>query len=335
MPSLDARPFEWYIREAYGTGLGTRALFKMHPNQGPPMVRSGRVNRFLVYSGAFNPPHRGHLNLVHTAMYESGDEWNFVATIVHPKSDKYIQEKKGWGIQLSHKERVELWKDGPSSVYWVYDRQHGCWDLVDTMTALMEKDGFMTEWACLLGPDYISVKSTLAYKPHGFNLQVTSNEYRKADFIQWASGRPNLQRVLGYGDWLPLRITMKDVYRVLGMLQESQETPREGHESTNNKDLKYRDASNSSSTTNYICHNVKDPERRILFIPRQTNPIKISATRIRKLMIKHAKNREALALHLAPLVLNVGKLLDLFDARRIASNNLSGMELITVKEYPK
>ena len=58
-----------------------------------PLLKKGQVNRILVYPGAFNPPHRGHMRALQHAFYECGPEFNAVAGIVLLGPDTYLSYK--------------------------------------------------------------------------------------------------------------------------------------------------------------------------------------------------------------------------------------------------
>jgi hypothetical protein len=94
-------PLEPYIRQAYGHVTDT--IFARRPDHQPPMLRRDRVNRILLYPGAFNPPHQGHMTLVHSAMLNTGADWNFIATLILPRDGDFVEGKRKPGI-CTHEE---------------------------------------------------------------------------------------------------------------------------------------------------------------------------------------------------------------------------------------
>jgi hypothetical protein len=58
-----------------------------------PLLKKGKTNRILVYPGAFNPPHRGHMRALQHAFHECGPEFNAVAAIVLLAPDTYLSYK--------------------------------------------------------------------------------------------------------------------------------------------------------------------------------------------------------------------------------------------------
>jgi hypothetical protein len=61
-----------------------------------PLLKKGRVNRILFYIGAFNPPHRGHMIVLHHGFRECGEDFNMVGALVLLKGDNYLEKKNFW-----------------------------------------------------------------------------------------------------------------------------------------------------------------------------------------------------------------------------------------------
>lgn len=85
-----------------------------------PLLKKGRMNRILLYIGAFNPPHRGHMLVLHHGYRDCGDDFNVVAAIVLLKDDKYLGIKNRyasrnllcqfWPLLRSGGHDADLWQ---------------------------------------------------------------------------------------------------------------------------------------------------------------------------------------------------------------------------------
>lgn len=51
------------------------------------------TNNILLYAGAFNPPHLGHLAAVKCGRFEAVTHLNIVATIIVVTPDEYLEDK--------------------------------------------------------------------------------------------------------------------------------------------------------------------------------------------------------------------------------------------------
>lgn len=153
----------------------------------PPRLLKEQKNRILLYPGAFNPPHRGHMELLVRAFTYSQDI-NVIAAIIIPLNDAYVQHKSfiaGDGLAFTLEERVRLWRGHvPHDWFWVYDRGDTDWDFFRReLEACITRDGFELEFVGLLGPDYISDDASLPWNSWGCKSMVTSNVYRPASFL--------------------------------------------------------------------------------------------------------------------------------------------------------
>lgn len=69
-----------------------------HPSVPPgPLLRASQNNRVIIYCGAFNPPHTGHVACLVDALQHAANDpdlGDFVACIVVPLDDEYLLQKE-------------------------------------------------------------------------------------------------------------------------------------------------------------------------------------------------------------------------------------------------
>ncbi|KAJ2983802.1 hypothetical protein NQ176_g424 [Zarea fungicola] len=135
----------------------------------PPRLLKEQKNRILLYPGAFNPPHRGHMELLVRAFTYSQDI-NVIAAIIIPLNDARESDSGavmfrtiGFGCMI-----------GAIQIGIFFRRE---------LEACITRDGFELEFVGLLGPDYISDDASLPWNSWGCKSMVTSNVYRPASFL--------------------------------------------------------------------------------------------------------------------------------------------------------
>ena len=76
-----------------------------------PILTKGAVNAILLFPGAFNPPHLGHLQLLETVLQHSARK--YVAVIILPyENEKLAKKLQAEDISLTILERTDLWRAG-------------------------------------------------------------------------------------------------------------------------------------------------------------------------------------------------------------------------------
>ena len=188
-------------------------IFGYGPAHYQPVLRTGRVNRILLYPGCFNPPHLGHYELLRKAFWGSGRDMNLVAAIVVPLDDALLRAKlrgrdKSRGrdkeIVFTKSERVRLWNDNVrSDWFWIYNRSDDEWDFFqERLTQDISQDGFEISWVLACGPDYFARpwtthgESSAPYPEHcwGCGDIIVSDVGRPADF-SYDIGKPEKQLI--------------------------------------------------------------------------------------------------------------------------------------------
>lgn len=158
----DVAPLENYIRNVYDHepkhhGKDDHiALFSAYATS--PLLLKKRTNRILVYYGAFNPPHRGHLRLLKHTFERGCHDLNMIAAIIRPCSDDYVLRKcrdAGGSFAFSRDDRAMLWKRDlcfPNWA-WVHEGRDGTFNpFMKSLKQVASKDGFRIEYVRLRGP---------------------------------------------------------------------------------------------------------------------------------------------------------------------------------------
>lgn len=331
-------PLESYIRRAYGQPLDT--VFTSGSGHQTPMLRRDRMNRILVYPGAFNPPHKGHYEILRHAMFNSGVDMNFVAAFIEPRDDSFVHKKRDQAFVLELEKRCSLWNEGPQDWYWVYERgDDESYEFRSRLKDLFKQDNIPVTFVCLIGPDYVSVNKTLDYKPCKCREIIVSEGSRDCDFVTRSSDGITLEKVLNYEDW---KQTTPDRSIIESIVDEGMEAYFAGQRmmrpSQTTAMLKNSESSSLNSLINadnivepsmyqkmredrieelmknaeknYICTNTKHSDRTILFIPRDSECPDVSATKIRNIIKNYSGTHEELVEELKPLALNVEKMLE-------------------------
>jgi hypothetical protein len=180
-----------YIVETYqkhtSPGFLKEPIFDYGISHYPPCLRSERTNRILLYPGSFNPPHHGHLELLHHVFARSGCD--IVAAILIPLDDNRLIRKcraVGEDLILFKKQRVELWrgKYWPHDWLWVYDRTEQEWEEFRCLLTNRTIDnGFDVSFILLCGPDYVRQHGLPPPLSWGCSDAITSDVSRVADFV--------------------------------------------------------------------------------------------------------------------------------------------------------
>lgn len=198
------KPLAEYVEKACAFQYNTSTRpFNSGTALNPPCLRPRGVNRILLYPGSFNPPHRGHVDLLTHVYHNAGDDLHIVAAIIIPIDDYKLRNKTANeenSIVLDKEQRAKLWNgDGMMMDWaWVFDKSEGDWfnfraDLMDTVKA----EGIDLKFILLAGPDRVGVQTMGNFSSWGCVDAITSNISRPVDFTYPSS----LRQLSGYSDW--------------------------------------------------------------------------------------------------------------------------------------
>lgn len=214
----ETRCLETYIKRIhYGDDFTWRErIFDYGITHRPPFLKSGRINRILVYPGSFNPPHRGHFELLRHGFGEAGRDMNTIAATVLPLDDESLVKKlRGQenALIFTKAERIRLWKGyGSSDWCWIFDGSVSEWcGFQKRLTQAITKDGFDISWVVLCGPDYVKVNEVPSMPVWGCKDIIVSDVGRPADFISPAVNR--LKALEGCKAWEKAVLDLKALQR--------------------------------------------------------------------------------------------------------------------------
>jgi hypothetical protein len=218
LPQTSVEPSSFADLESYilhaEAGIGSsgehttrKNVFNRTPNGNTPRLRKDQVNRIIIYSGKFNPPHRGHRELLlHT--YLSNDSKTIAAMILPGSTDGTKDQKydlkKAVNLYLSRQHRDELWRDELMARWsWIFPGSRRNYKtFLNRLYTIARQDGYSIHFYLLAGPDHV----TLTKEP---NLQAwwaegffTSDISRPADFmLSYPLFANTPQQLPGYEPW--------------------------------------------------------------------------------------------------------------------------------------
>jgi hypothetical protein len=191
---------EYYITQV----SSHRRIFDHGLTHSPPRLHPGKVNRILLFPGAFNPPHCGHLDLLRHAIDNCGSDANVIGAIVFPMDDGDLQQKlrsESSSLLLHKHERVRLWRGNvPADDFWVYDDSENALrkfqhELIDRVA----QDGLELKFSLLCGPDHMQGMSDFPSEPWGCKEIFFSDISRDTNLISKGSISP--EQLDLYGPW--------------------------------------------------------------------------------------------------------------------------------------
>ena len=176
-----------------------------------PLLSKDRVNRVLVYCGAFNPPHVGHLGVLNHAFQNSPD-LNFVAGIVYPLDDEQIERKNiisNRCLALSEEQRSDLWERDERFPAWAFAPRNKYAEIDDFQTEIAnaaKEDGYDILYSRVVGPDNWDIAWPSGHTDSTFPEYLISDASRRASFVS-PDGVP--QPVVRYTTWQRLKLDLQ------------------------------------------------------------------------------------------------------------------------------
>ncbi|KAJ5083838.1 hypothetical protein N7456_013265 [Penicillium angulare] len=269
-------------------------------------LQPGVLNRILFYPGSFNPPHISHLALLQHIM-KSGSDMNFIATVIFPADDAFIEKKLGEEAEdfiLSKEERVRLWRGhGRDAPFWTYGGSIMEWQAFKAeLIQEVAKDGFQLDISVLGGPDRMVDVDKGPPGQWGYNEWVFSDFSRDIEDYTPGSAMKQLE---SYEPWTPVVMNRKKSrqaaetvvsYIIAGMYMTGpKNTANMLKKVPSMKEPMIEDwfnNSESSTSTAWVCRRKDSPKATMLFIPKvedeeESEAPRTSSSAIREL-IKNA-----------------------------------------------
>jgi hypothetical protein len=169
-----------------------------------PLLSKDKVNRVMIFYGAFNPPHVGHLGVLCHA-FQSSPDLNIVAGLVYPV-DVDIIEMKNYNsnrrLVLSGEQRSELWERDVRFPTWAFVARRRRYDSTEDfemeIASAAKEDGYEILYIRVMGPDSWDIDNPARYLDSRYSEYLITDAARRASFVT-----PNdaPQPMKGYGSW--------------------------------------------------------------------------------------------------------------------------------------
>ncbi|KAI4202052.1 MAG: hypothetical protein LQ350_002841 [Teloschistes chrysophthalmus] len=170
-----------------------------------PLLVRGSANHIILYNGAFNPPHQGHLELLRHTFEHGVPDLNVVAAIIRPLPDDYSLEKgqqAGGSFVFDRDTRCMLWKQDQRfpDWAWVHEGDGSFSSLLARLQEVASADGYDIDYLPLKGPWENEHKAPWMQDRYcyGATMLLVSDAARAADY-QRPSGK--IRDFKGYSKW--------------------------------------------------------------------------------------------------------------------------------------
>lgn len=184
-----------------------------------PFLRSNQPNHILMYTGAFNPPHEGHMDILADGFNNSGPGLNIISTFVFPIPDDGLQAKEDARkntrpaprqVRLTLKQRAELITAhlrGTEALrelacktkVWSFPELDPIPGYMRRVMELAAADGFDVEFVSLKGSDHLWYDRPIKHPAIILCNKVIFSAIRRPNEESWVDGSP---RPL-MGGWSP------------------------------------------------------------------------------------------------------------------------------------
>jgi hypothetical protein len=166
-------------------------------------LQPNRENLLLVYGGSFNPPHRGHIDVILSGLRP---EVAAVAIVILPSEDWHLRAKVSKShpeFFLPQKRRADLLgaiSSIPKARVWVWTTTwYPFKPFCKALYRLTESDGFKLAFARLVGPDNLNLEDPLNIMPYALPGALFTNIARHVTTHFHPDGKPVMWN--GFGEW--------------------------------------------------------------------------------------------------------------------------------------
>lgn len=170
-------------------------------------LQHDRENLILVYGGSFNPPHSGHIDVLHSGLRP---EVGAQAIIILPCEDyllrnKMVNDRSNFFLHMQR--RAEIWSAIPSipkDRILVWNNNYFAFKaMVEALIRLTEVDGFKVAFSHMIGPDNLRLHDPLMVLPYIYPRILVTNKARHLQTHFMPDGTPVMWD--GFGEWSHLR----------------------------------------------------------------------------------------------------------------------------------
>jgi hypothetical protein len=168
-----------------------------------PLLSKDKVNRVMVYYGAFNPPHVGHLAVLCHA-FQSSSDLNIVAGLVYPTGVDHTRRKNRHSsrrLVLSEEQRSELWERDVRFPAWAFaprEKYNTSTDFETQIASAAKQDGYEILYIRVMGPDNWNFDSPCRYMHSDCSEYLITDVARRTSVVS-PNGVPQPMR--GYTSW--------------------------------------------------------------------------------------------------------------------------------------
>lgn len=180
-----------------------------------PFLRQKGINRILFYPGTFNPPHKGHRDLLAHSFANAGDDLHIAAAIILPTDDERLELKMSsqqYTLKLNKFQRAALLRNSAlqAQAFLIFDHSEEDWRRFRAaLMSVFQQACIEVKLVMLGGPDWIKMEA--AHDPaywdcadalicdvsRPVNFRYPSCVAQIAGHTQWEKPSVNIDRLRG------------------------------------------------------------------------------------------------------------------------------------------
>ncbi|KID80432.1 uncharacterized protein G6M90_00g009440 [Metarhizium brunneum] len=172
-------------------------------------------NRVMLFPGAFNPAHEGHLQLLQSVLNDMKKHLDIRGVVIFPHDDEQIRDKtreEPADLGLDKSKRSALWRNAagfPADNAWIFTESRSALTRFQKqLQGNLRKENVNLTFLLLVGSDWISTRAV--YDPGQWNCSetITSDVSRPVDF----RCEYTLRQIPGCFDWVQMVFAESTTY---------------------------------------------------------------------------------------------------------------------------